>query len=201
MKLASKATNQRTARQSRDYSIAADFGCVFHDQMDPFYTLAFLLTADHQTAEQVFLMALQDCLDGMPVFQDRVTSWSKRAVIKAAIRIVRALQKKPSAPEKPGMGLPQSMGLTVAGAITGLPELERFAYVLTVLERHSDRECSVLLDATVGEIVRARNKALQQLADKLTSSADGNSISLSRDEPDEFVMNCVNFHRSHTSNR
>lgn len=186
MKLASKGTNQRTTKRSRDYSIAADFSHAFNDRMDRFYTLAFLLTTDHQTAEQVFLAALEDCLQGMPVFKEWVPSWSKRAVIKAAIRIVRTSQAKTAAPEKSGMGPHSSLGLTVAAALAGLQELERFAYVLTVLERYSDRECSVLLDSTVGEIVRARIQALHKVADILLSSSFFNVALIPRDQTDNL---------------
>jgi DNA-directed RNA polymerase specialized sigma24 family protein len=198
--LSLKRNNQHTAKQSQRYSIAADFCNAFNEQTDFLFTLAFLLTANHQLAERVFLTAFEDCLDGMPVFKECVPSWSKRAVIKAAIRTVRLPAKEASVVQKPETFPPTSLGLTIAAAIAKLPELNRFVYVLSVLERYSDRECSVLLDSTVGEIVRARNKALQQLANTLSRSGERAFDSLSRDEPDEFVVNCVNFHRFDTSN-
>jgi hypothetical protein len=48
-------------------------------------------------------------------------------------------------------------------AIMNLPPFSRFAYVLSVLEKYSDRECAVLLDCTVGQVVHARTEALQRL--------------------------------------
>ena len=48
-------------------------------------------------------------------------------------------------------------------AVVDLPAFERFAFVMSVLERYSDQECSVLLGRTRGEVAAARSRALQQL--------------------------------------
>jgi DNA-directed RNA polymerase specialized sigma24 family protein len=46
-------------------------------------------------------------------------------------------------------------------AIIGLPDFERFVYVLTVLEGCTDRECAALLRASLTQIEEARLRALQ----------------------------------------
>lgn len=42
--------------------------------------------------------------------------------------------------------------------------LNRFVFVMTVLERYTDQECPVLLGCTRRDVVSARTHALQQLA-------------------------------------
>jgi hypothetical protein len=48
-------------------------------------------------------------------------------------------------------------------AVLALEPFERFVYVLTVLERYSEHECSVLLGCARRDVIAARVRALQQL--------------------------------------
>jgi hypothetical protein len=48
-------------------------------------------------------------------------------------------------------------------AILELKPFERFAYVMTVLERYSDQECSVLLGCTRRDVLAARVRALKEV--------------------------------------
>ena len=145
-----------------DYATRSDFCKVFDDHIDDLYTLSFLLTADHQKAEQCFVSGLQDCLQGNAVFREWAQSWAKRVVIKNAIRMISPLRNEPET--APGIAEPASEADGVAGAITSLQPFDRFAYVLSVLEHYADRECSILLDCTVEKVVEARIRALQRLA-------------------------------------
>lgn len=45
-----------------------------------------------------------------------------------------------------------------------LPVFERFVFVMSVLERYSEQDCALLLEATRGEVVEARSRALQAIA-------------------------------------
>src|SRR5919198_4019646 len=65
-----------------------DFCAIFKEGMGLLYSLAFLLTADNALAEQCFLAALDDCLNRADVFPERARSWSRRAIVKQAIRTV-----------------------------------------------------------------------------------------------------------------
>jgi hypothetical protein len=42
-----------------------------------------------------------------------------------------------------------------------LAPLERFVFVMSVLERYSDRECSLLLYCMVKDVIDARSRSLQ----------------------------------------
>lgn len=48
-------------------------------------------------------------------------------------------------------------------ALLGLEPFERIVYVITVLEHHSDHECSLLLGRARRYILPARTRALEQL--------------------------------------
>src|SRR5947208_10282768 len=84
----------------RAYTLPADFCAIFKDDMDSLYSLALVLTGNHETAQQCFLAALDDCCTGSDVFPDWARSWSRRAVIKNAIRLLGpALTQMNGAPE------------------------------------------------------------------------------------------------------
>jgi hypothetical protein len=50
----------------------------------------------------------------------------------------------------------------IAG-IVDLPAFERFAFVMSVLERYSDQECALLLGCAPGDAAAARTRALERL--------------------------------------
>jgi hypothetical protein len=152
-------------KRVQDYAIPADFCQIFNDHMDHLYTLSFLLTADHDKAAQCFVAGLEDCQQGTPVFREWARSWATRTVIKNAIRIICPLRngnKTTSGADE--LGDPISEFDTAVAAITKLQPFDRFVYVMSVLEKYSDRECLRLLDCAVEKIVDARIHALQRVA-------------------------------------
>jgi DNA-directed RNA polymerase specialized sigma24 family protein len=153
---------RKDRNRQMDYATPADFCQLFDNRIDDLYTLSLLLTADRHQAEQCFVSGLDHCLQGNPVFREWAHSWAKRMVIKNAIRMIKPLPNQPETAS--GMAEPISETPTAATAITTLPPLDRFAYVMSVLEKYSDRECSLLLDCTVEKVVDARMRALQRLA-------------------------------------
>lgn len=54
---------------------------------------------------------------------------------------------------------------SVIDVVTRLESLERFVFVMSVLEHYSDPECSVLLNCTVKNVSTARLRALRTLAE------------------------------------
>ena len=143
-----------------DYAMPADFCRMFADDVDDLYTLAWLLTADRHKAEQCLVAGLEDCLQGNAVFREWAHSWARRTVVKNAIRMtfpspLRNETETATGPER------SPKPDTPAAAITSLQPFDRFVYVLSVLERYSDRECSMLLDCTVENVADARIRALQ----------------------------------------
>jgi len=157
--------SEQEKTKSVDYAMPADYCQMFNDHVDDLYTLSLLLTADHGKAGKCFVAGLEDCLQGNPVFREWAQSWARRTVIKNAIRMILPSPLRVETETATGShGHLFSELDTPAAAIAGLQPFDRFVYVLSVLERYSDRECSILLHCTVGEVVDARIRALRRFA-------------------------------------
>jgi len=152
-------TRQRSYQSPAAYATEADVYQFFEKDMDRLYTLSLLLTADYYLAERCFVGGLDDASDGNCVFRDWLQSWATRTVIQNAIRLMQP---------RPGDGLTtHGEALTnlpaELAAVSELPAFDRFAFVLSVLERYSDRECAVLLKCTGADVFAARSRALRCL--------------------------------------
>jgi DNA-directed RNA polymerase specialized sigma24 family protein len=152
-------TNEERTKRA-DYAMPADFCRMFEDRLDHLFTLALLLTADRPSAEQCVVAGLEDCLHANAVFREWAHSWARRTVVKNAIRIISPSFLRNEV--KTAARIPEPD--TLAAAITSLKPLDRFVYVLSVLEKYSDRECSMLLECPVEKVMAARTRALQALA-------------------------------------
>jgi DNA-directed RNA polymerase specialized sigma24 family protein len=158
---ASKITRQ----EATPYATGADFCRIFKEDMNRLYLLSFLLTADHSTAEKCFVRGLEDSRKANSVFKEWAQSWARRTIIQNAIRMIRPR------PDGSASGSISDRGARHAttppeeiAGIVELPAFERFAFVMSVLEGYADRECSLLLDCTVGDLIAARTRALQQIS-------------------------------------
>jgi hypothetical protein len=149
------------------YASVTDFFATFNEEMHSLYLLAFLLTADHDKAEQCLVSAMGECVEWIGVFTAWAHSWSRRAVVKRAIQMI--------------MPVPQHAGSIItlkASATSGednnpliaillLDPFERFVFVMSILEGQSDAESAVLLRCSRRDVMMARI-----LAVKCQSSAD-----------------------------
>ena len=130
-------------------------------ELKPLYLLAFLLTANHRAAERCFDATVEQALSEPAVLKDRVRSYIKRSLIRNAI----VMLSSPSAldDEKRDFwtaGRHKAVGEDEIGGVTQLPPLERFVFVMLVLERCSDGECSLLLGCSTRNVAEARMRAL-----------------------------------------
>lgn len=147
------------------YASKSDFCRIFAEDMNDLYLLSLLLTAEPERAEQCFVAGLDDCADGNQVFKEWARSWARRAIIKNAIRLVApqpevasdGSARKASTQHQPEFRVEMS-------AMLELDSFERFAFVMSVLEGYSDRECALLLNCTRDSVIEARSRALQQVA-------------------------------------
>ncbi len=150
------------------YAGCDDFRQVFDEDINTLYQLAFLLTADHEKAEQCFVAGLDDAIKSNPVFKEWARSWARRMVSLNAVRVINPRPadgdhrgRSTSGPaDTNGKALSDEQQPEIA-AILGLRPFERFAYVITVLERYSDQECSVLLGCTRRDVLAARVRAFK----------------------------------------
>jgi len=153
--------------QVNDYATLDDFRAVFTSDIDELYQLSFLLTADHQKAEQCFLAGFEDSVKENHVFKEWARSWAKRKIIQNAIR---KSTPRPLAPSF-SLALPpyvvplpsdQDRHLEI-DAVLALEDFERFVFVMSVLEDYSEHECSLLLGCSPRDIREARTKGIAQL--------------------------------------
>ncbi len=146
-------------QKSKLYATGADFCRIFQVDMNRLYLLSFLLTGDRSLAENCFVRGLEDAGKGNPVFKEWARSWARRTIIQKAIEIVQPRRAEVVVRRASGAAAEPSELV----AILTLPAFERFVFVMSVLERNSDQECSLLLDCSRAEVATARSRALQRI--------------------------------------
>ncbi len=152
-----------SAKQSviEPYATAADFCRMFEKDMNRLYLLAYLLTADRGTAEACFERSLEEVMHNNRVFRDWAESWARRTIMLNAIQMVhpQAIDSGvASSHVEPELNEPAPIA-----AVLELPAFERFVFVMSVLEGHSPRECSLLLGCSREDVTAAQFRALQQM--------------------------------------
>jgi len=155
------------------YASSDDFRQVFDQDMNSLYLLSFLLTADREKAEQCFVSGLEDAVDGNPVFKEWARSWARRVII---VNGVRAINPRPvegnghsssaTVSSNGKVSPPEQVGIA---AVLALEPFQRFVYVITVLERYSDQDCSLLLGCARWDVVAARTRAFEQIGSAMAS--------------------------------
>lgn len=117
--------------------------------------------------DQPALAGLEDSLKENHIFKEWARSWAKRAIIQNAIR---ELKPRPLATSFSLTPLPyvvpwpgdQGRHFEV-DAVLALEDFERFVFVMSVLERYSEHECSLLLGCSQREIREARVRTIARL--------------------------------------
>lgn len=146
------------------YASGDDFRRVFHEETDNLYRLAFLLTADHAKAQQCFVAGFEDAVKGSAVFKEWAHSWARRMIIQNAIQAINPHPMEEYAPSSfDGSGTTLADEQAETAAVLRLEPFERFVYVMSVLERYSDLDCSVLLGCARRDVIAARIRGLQQI--------------------------------------
>ena len=155
-----KIANFRTG-----YAKHADFCEVFEQDTRLLYLLAFLLTTNHTESEQCFVLTVEEALKEETVFKEWARSWVRRRMIENAIGIVSPASGRNG----------QERDLWCAGhakqreceidAVTKLAAFERFVFVMSILERHSNWDCALLLECSMNKVAHARMSALLRLSD------------------------------------
>lgn len=149
------------------YATIADFCALFARHVDELYQLSFLLTADHQKAEECFVAGLEDSAKDNHVFQEWARSWAKRAIIQNAIRRISPHRNVPSLPLAPSLGIlapPNDPGRHFeVEDVLALGDFERLVFVMSVLEHYSEHECSLLLGCSPRQIRQAQVRAFARL--------------------------------------
>jgi hypothetical protein len=147
------------------YATGTNFWNILTDEMHSLYLLSFLLTADLDKAEQCFVSSMGECKEEIGVFMEWAQAWARRTILKHAIRTIM-----PAPEHTDDFSFALLEGSAASGktnffaAIVGLNAFERFVYVMSVLERQSDDDCSTLLRCSRRDVIIARELALKRLA-------------------------------------
>jgi hypothetical protein len=160
----------RTKRMSNQslvkYSTAADFVELYNEEMRSLFLLSILLTADAERAEQCFVGALEECLNGFGVSIEWADLWARRVILKHAIMLVKPVPAVPNCRSRRGHHWNSKRnGDNMVDALLTLATFDRFVFVMSLLERQSDQDCSVLLSCNRCDVESARARALRWLAD------------------------------------
>jgi DNA-directed RNA polymerase specialized sigma24 family protein len=145
------------------YLTVTDFFSIFNEEMHSLYLLAFLLTADHDKAEECLVSAMGECVEGVGVFTDWARSWTRGVVLKRAIQLIMPAPEHADSvslislkrSDTPAENNPFS-------AILLLDAFERFVFVMSILEGQSDEQCAVLLGCSRRDVMIARVLALKR---------------------------------------
>jgi hypothetical protein len=147
------------------YPTGTDFWNILTDEMHSLYLLSFLLTADLDKASQCFVGGMGECKEEIGVFMEWTQAWARRTILKHAIRIIM-----PAPEHADDFSFTLLEGKAASGktnlfdAIVALNAFERFVYVMSVLEKQSDDDCSTLLRCSRRDVIIARELALERLA-------------------------------------
>jgi hypothetical protein len=156
----------RTLKSDRvRYATAADFMEIFTSEMHSLFILSLLLTGDMKKAEQCFVSALEECMDGMDSFLEWARLWARRSIIKHAIALIMPtrnfVDRLPSSCLKwPVAREPRN----TLQALLELSALDRFAFVMSLIERQSDQDCALLLGCRRRDFEEARARAISTLS-------------------------------------
>jgi hypothetical protein len=148
---------------SRSYASSSDFCRIFDEELDELYQLSFLLTGNHEHAKQCFVSGLENSVNENRVFKEWARSWARRTIIQCAVRIINPRPMQEDSPSGSNRSDETGMEQPEIAAVLGLRPFDRFVYVMSVLERYSDHDCSVLLGYPRSDIVEARLRAFQQI--------------------------------------
>ena len=151
-------------QRAQAYATPDDFCAIFSADINNLYSLALVLTRSHEAAQQCFLAALEDCRVGSAVFPEWARSWSRRMVIKNAIRLLDpALKGVDGEANAAGETIAAEMDASVSPYLQARP-FDRFVFVISVLEGFTIRESAALLGCSPREVEQARLRVLQQIA-------------------------------------
>ena len=170
MKEGGQVTREYKSTRSNVYATRSDFCHIYVERMNSLYLLSLLLTADPQKAEQCFLSGFEDSAIINSVFKERANLWARRRTILHAIRLVcpRPIDENELNDGRisrfNGKMPAEAHACPTFARILGLNSFERFIFVMSILEKHSVHECSLLLGCSRRDVINARSAAIRHLA-------------------------------------
>jgi DNA-directed RNA polymerase specialized sigma24 family protein len=146
------------------YATCADFVAAFDAEKERFYLLAFLLTTNHQLAEDCLVRVLSGLHKDKTVFTPHSSAWIRSRIVKDVLR------NRFGRPFPEGQNRDSWFEGTAArehiDAVAKLGPVERFVFVLSFLEGYTLKECGLLLNCNPRMIVEARIRALKTFGEQ-----------------------------------
>ena len=156
----------KTVSGRRECASKEEFARVFECELESLQRLAVLLTADSEAARRCLILAFRECITNSSVSKECVLGWTRRAIIRNAICLVMGFGGHSSVDTNtdaedgsisrfvdnwPG-------AFAEPDSILELPQLDRFVFVICVLERYSIHDCALLLSRPPREIYGVRHR-------------------------------------------
>jgi hypothetical protein len=158
-----RKTKEQATERATEYATCKDFQQIYAEDMVGLHRLAYLLTADQAKAEKCFIAGLDESIHGNPVFKQWARAWSKRAIIRNAIKMIAPVPPRPGTIAEKTAGGDQNQMADLTATVAAWIPFERFVFVMAVLESYSLRECSALLGCPVQDVAAAKSSALQKV--------------------------------------
>jgi DNA-directed RNA polymerase specialized sigma24 family protein len=170
----------RTLSERGDYARKEEFVSVFECELVGLQRLALLLTANSEAVKRCLTRAFRECISSSSVSKEWALSWTRRVVIRNAISLVMSSGRESlvNTKDETGNGLVayshDDSPAVIADyeSILDLPELDRFVFVICVLERYSMYDCALLLDRSLRDI----NEALHRVGNQARQVRELNDI-------------------------
>lgn len=166
--------DRRCSRKNDLYATAEDYQHLFATEMGDLFHLSLQLTADAEKAESCLIFAMRDCFSGNAVAKGWAYTWARRMVIRNAIHLVLGKENETARELLTDVCVQPSHHpievLNESGAILALPNLDRLAFVICVLERFSILDAALLLRKTPKDV----NDAILRATDKVASREEPN---------------------------
>jgi hypothetical protein len=136
--------------------------------MTDFFQLSLQLTADADKAERCFTLAMKDCFGTNAIIKGFARTWARRMVVRNAIHLVLGIDNDFARDTDSEFHLQPSAHrlseLRESAAILDLPDFDRLAFVICVLERNSILDCALLLRKSPKDVNDAIMRATSQIA-------------------------------------
>jgi DNA-directed RNA polymerase specialized sigma24 family protein len=164
-----------------EYAKYADFSDVLEKDTKTLYLLAFLLTTNHKESEQCFTSTVEEAFKEQAVFKEWASPWVKRRLIENAIEHVSPASRRNGEKRDPWNAeqreTPRECEIDT---VTKLSPFERFVFVMSILERYSNWDCSLLLGCSMNKVAHARMTGLRRLANHAAPFSHGDGLTKDR---------------------
>lgn len=164
-------SNQFKLIEENSHATTDDFQRLFAREMTDLFRLSLQLTADAEKAESCLILAMRECFANSNVSKEWALIWARRMVIRNAIRLV--LDTENTLPSDICNEMESDSHLQSSEhrietlqdslAILTLPDFDRLAFVICVLERYSIQDCALLLKRSPKDVNDARVRAINQV--------------------------------------